>query len=59
MGHYVGIKENAKPLIFESEKEPNKETHAQYDIVYGPFKNKEYAEKYVNTMEHGVCCHLG
>ena len=37
---YVGLKENAKPVIFESEKEPNKDKHPQYDIIYGPFKSR-------------------
>ena len=35
---YVGLKENAKPVIFESEQEHSKEKHSQYDIIYGPFK---------------------
>ena len=41
---YVGLKEKTKPAIFESETEPNKETHPQYDIIYGPFKSKKDAE---------------
>lgn len=59
MGLYVGLKEKTKPVIFESEKEPNKETHPQYDIIFGPFKNKGDAEKYVNAMDQGVACSEG
>ena len=40
---YVGLKEKVKPTIFESEIEPGKETNSQYDIIYGPFKNREDA----------------
>ena len=56
---YVGLKEKVQPTIFESEKEPSKETHPQYDIIYGPFKNKEDAETYVNAMDRGVACGEG
>jgi hypothetical protein len=56
---YVGLKEKVKPTIFESEKEPDKETHPQYDIIYGPFKNREDAETYVNAMDRGVACSEG
>jgi len=56
---YVGLKENAKPIIFESEKEPNKDTHPQYNIIYGPFKNREDAEKYLKAMDCGVACGEG
>ena len=52
---YVGLKEKTKPAIFESETEPNKEAHPQYDIIYGPFKSKEDAEKYVNAMGELAC----
>jgi hypothetical protein len=55
MGTYVGLKENAKPAIFESETEPTKVTHPQYDIIYGPFKTREDAERYVNAMG-GLAC---
>jgi hypothetical protein len=51
---YVRLKEKAKPAIFESEKEPNKETHPQHDIIFGPFKSREAAEKYVAAMDQGV-----
>jgi hypothetical protein len=53
---YVGLKEKDKPAIFESENEPSKETRSQYDIIYGPFKTKEDAEKYVKAMDCGVAC---
>lgn len=55
MGVYVGIKENAKPEIFESETTPTKETHPQYDFVYGPFKTVEDAQRYVAAMD-GLAC---
>lgn len=56
---YVGLKENAKPVIFESEQEHTKETQSQYDIIYGPSKNREDAEKYVKAMDCGVACGEG
>jgi hypothetical protein len=56
---YVGLKEKAQPAVFESEKETSKETHPQYDIIYGPFKSKEDAEKYVAAMGCGVACSEG
>jgi hypothetical protein len=52
---YVGLKEEAKPAIFESETEPSKETHPQYDIIYGPFKSREDAERYVDAMGELAC----
>jgi hypothetical protein len=56
---YVGLKEKFKPTIFESEILPNKETHPQYDVIYGPFKNKEDFKKYVKAMDCGVACGEG
>jgi hypothetical protein len=56
---YVGLKENTQPAIFESEKEPNKDTHPQYDIIYGPFKERGDAEDYVKAMGQGVACSEG
>ena len=56
---FVGLKEKAKPVIFESEKEHSKEPRPQYDIIYGPFKSKEDAEKYVTAMGCGVACGEG
>jgi hypothetical protein len=55
LGIYVGLKEKAKPEIFDSETEPTKETHPQYDIIYGPFKSVEDAQRYVNAMG-GLAC---
>ena len=55
MKTYVGLKEKAKPTIFESEIEPSKKTHPKYDIIYGPFKSKEDAERYVNAMGELAC----
>jgi hypothetical protein len=49
------MKEKAKPEIFESETAPTKESHPQYDIVYGPFKTFEDAQRYVNAMG-GLAC---
>jgi hypothetical protein len=37
----VELRENAKPAIFEGEKEPGKETHPQYDIIFGPLKSQK------------------
>ena len=59
MGIYVGLKEKAKPEIFELEKEPTRETHPKYDIIYGPFKTVKDAENYVKAMDRGVACGEG
>ena len=56
---YVGLKEKAQPAIFESEKEPSEETRPQYDIIYGPSKSREDAEKYVAAMGCRVACGEG
>jgi len=56
---YVGLKKSTKPAVFESEKEPSKQTHPQYDIIFGPFKSREDAEKYVAAMDRGVACSEG
>jgi len=56
---YIGLKEKVTPTIFESDKDPCKETHPQYDIVYGPFKSMKDAEKYVKAMGAGVACGEG
>ena len=44
-----------KPEIFESEKTPTRETHPNYDIIYGPFKTRKDAENYVNAMGNLAC----
>ena len=56
---YVGLKEKEKPEIFESDKEPTKESHPKYDIIYGPFKTTKDAENYVIAMDRGVACGEG
>jgi hypothetical protein len=56
---YVGLKEKAQPTIFENEKDPGKDTHPQFDIIFGPFKSREDAEKYVAAMDQGVACSEG
>jgi len=57
--YYVGIKEKVPPSIFESEEQPNNETHPLFDFFFGPFKSKEDAEKYVKAMNRGVACSEG
>ena len=57
MKKYVGV--GLKPQVFESEKEPTKETHPQYNVIFGPFKSKEDAQRYVNAMDQGVACGEG
>jgi len=52
---YVGIKENAKPVILELGTEPTKENLPQYDIVYGPFKSREDAQGYVIATGDLAC----
>lgn len=56
---YVGLKEKAASEIFESDIEPNRQTHPQYDIIFGPFKNRDDAEKYIAAMNQGVACSEG
>jgi len=56
---YIGLKAKVKPAIFESDKEPTKDTHPLYDVIYGPFKNVEDAEKFVAAMDQGVACSEG
>ena len=55
METYIGLKENSKPAIFKSETAPTKATHPQYEIIYGPFKTQEDAERYVNAMSELAC----
>ncbi len=55
MGIHVGIKENSKLKIFESDTSPTKERHPEYDFAYGPFKTLEDAQKYVNSMGKLIC----
>ncbi len=58
MKPYVGMKEKAKPEIFEANN-PTKGTHPQFDVIYGPFKTREDAERYVRAMDQGVACGEG
>ncbi len=58
MNSYVGIKEKAKQEIFEADN-PTKKTHPQFDVIYGPFKTRENAERYVKAMDQGVACSEG
>jgi hypothetical protein len=53
---YVGLKENVKPIIFESKKGPNKETYPQFDIIFGQLKSREDTEKYDAAMDLVVTC---
>jgi hypothetical protein len=55
---YIGFKENKRPELIETDAKPTKETHPQYDFVYGPFKTKEEASKYVKAMT-GLSCGEG
>ena len=48
-----------KTRDFELEKEPTRETHPKYDIIYGPFKTVKDAENYVKAMDRGVACGEG
>ena len=54
---YVGV--GNKSEVFESEKEPTKETHPQFNIIFGPFRSKQDAEQYINAMDRGVACGEG
>ena len=55
---YIVFKENKRPELIETDAKPTKETHPQYDFVYGPFKTKEEASKYVKAMT-GLSCGEG
>jgi len=55
---YIGFKENKRPELLESGTAPTKETHPQYDFIYGPFRTKEDASKYVKSMT-GLACGEG
>ncbi len=59
MKSYVGLKERCKPEIFETEIEPSRETHPEFDVIYGPFKSRADAERYVQAMVKGVACGEG
>jgi hypothetical protein len=55
---YIGFKENKRPELLESDTVPTRENHPQYDFIYGPFKTKEDASKYVKAMT-GLACSEG
>ncbi len=55
---YVGMKEKCAPKIFESDN-PTKEAHPEFDIIFGPFKTREDAERYVKATDQGVACSEG
>lgn len=48
----------SKTEIFESQTAPTKESHPQYDFVYGPFKTVEDAQRYITAMG-GLACGEG
>lgn len=52
---YIGFKENEKPEIFEAKTKPTKESHPQYDFIYGPFNSTAEAQKYINATG-GLAC---
>ena len=58
MKSYVGTRGNAKPVIFEADN-PSKETYPNFDVIYGPFRTREDAERYVKAMDQGVACSEG
>ena len=55
MGIYVGMKQNVKPEILESDTPPTKASHPQYDFIYGSFKTIEEAQKYIKAMGELAC----
>jgi hypothetical protein len=55
---YIGFKENKRPELIESDTKPTKDTHPQYDFIYGPFKTKQDASAYVKAMT-GLACGEG
>jgi hypothetical protein len=55
VGFYVGLKENARPEIFDMCTEPSAEVKAMFDVVYGPYKSREDAKKYVKAMGELAC----
>lgn len=52
---YIGLKEKAKAEVIESEMVPTKDSNPQYDFIYGPFKTKEEAQKYIKAMGELAC----
>ena len=58
MKPYVGMKEKARPKIFEAAS-PTKETHPQFEVIYGSFKSRQDAERYIKAKDQGVACSEG
>jgi hypothetical protein len=58
IGDLRGMKENEKPEVFMSDIKPTKETHSEFDIIYGPFKTVEETQGYIKAME-GLACGSG
>ncbi len=52
---YLGFKEGKRPETIESDTQPTKESHSQYDFFYGPFKTFKEASAYVKAMT-GLAC---
>ncbi len=58
MKPYVGMNEKEKWIIFEADN-PTKMTHPQFNVIFGPFKTREDAERYLKAMDQGVACSEG
>jgi hypothetical protein len=52
---YIWMKEKVKSEIFGFQTAPTKESHPQYDFIYGPFKTFEDAQRYVDAMGELAC----
>lgn len=52
---FIGFKDGKRPELIDAETKPTKDSHPQYDFVYGPFKTKEEASQYVAAMT-GLAC---
>ena len=55
MEFYLGFKEGKRPELIRSETQPTKDSHPQYDFIYGSFKSVEEASNYVKAMT-GLAC---
>ena len=55
MNVYIGFQKNKNPEILESETKPTKETHPQYDFIYGPFKSTTEAQQYIRATGDLAC----
>jgi hypothetical protein len=52
---YIGFKKNQNPKIFMSKTKPSKESHPEFDFIYGPFDSREKAQKYIRATG-GLAC---